>query len=127
MVTIAPASFDIHLPREGRMLYPIGVGCCCFIHAKAMREAILRIKRYGSRTFFILIIFPEGTGEKKQKYTMKIAGIILLIFAILNFIVVIVAAGGGASEAAGAKMSAALLLGVIGGVLYYFGNKKKKQ
>ncbi|EDN87850.1 hypothetical protein PARMER_00977 [Parabacteroides merdae ATCC 43184] len=33
MMAIAPASFDIYLPVMG-IIYPIGVGCCCFIHAK---------------------------------------------------------------------------------------------
>ncbi|MBP5560961.1 MAG: hypothetical protein J6X70_04075 [Muribaculaceae bacterium] len=58
---------------------------------------------------------------------MKITGIILLIFAALNFLVAIIAAGSGAGEAAGQKFSATILLGVIGGVLYYFGNKKTKE
>ena len=58
---------------------------------------------------------------------MKISGIILLIFAALNFLVAIIAAGSGAGEAAGQKFSATILLGVIGGVLYYFGNKKTKD
>ena len=58
---------------------------------------------------------------------MKIAGIILLIFAALNFIVAIIAASSGAGDAAGQKISATLLLGIVGGLLFYFGQKKSKN
>lgn len=57
---------------------------------------------------------------------MKVTGIILLVFAALNFMVAIMASSNGASDAAGQKMSATLLLGIIGGLLYYFGNRKKE-
>ena len=57
---------------------------------------------------------------------MKITGIILLIFAALNFIVGIIGVFNGIGEAA-RKFDATILLGVIGGVLYYFGNKKSKK
>lgn len=57
---------------------------------------------------------------------MKIFGIVLLVFAALNFIVAIVAASNGAADAAGQKMSAMLLLALIGALLLYFSNRKKK-
>lgn len=58
---------------------------------------------------------------------MKISGIILLIFAALNFIVALIATGNGVGEAAAQKFNATILLGVIGSILYYFGNKKSKK
>lgn len=58
---------------------------------------------------------------------MKITGIVLLIFAALNFIVTIAAAGSGASGAAGQKISATLLLLILGGILYYFGKSKENK
>ena len=58
---------------------------------------------------------------------MKITGIILFIFAALNFIVAIIATGNGAGDAAAQKFGASILLGLIGGVLYYFGNRKTKD
>ncbi len=64
MIAIAPASFDIHSPREGEMLYPIGVGCYCFIHSKGNARACYKDKAIGSHTFFVLKIFPEGTGRR---------------------------------------------------------------
>ncbi len=38
MIAIAPASFDIYLPVMG-IIYPIGVGCCCFIRGKGNARA----------------------------------------------------------------------------------------
>ncbi len=58
--------------------------------------------------------------------TMKITGVILLIFAALNFIVAIIGVANG-FEAAAQKFDAAILLGVIGSVLFFFGNKKSKK
>lgn len=58
---------------------------------------------------------------------MKIAGIIFLVVAALNFVVAIAAAGSGASDAAGMKFSAAALIGVIGLVLYLVGKGKDKN
>lgn len=55
---------------------------------------------------------------------MKIIGVILLVFAVLNFITAIIAAGNGVLEVAWQKIDAAVLLGVIGGVFYFFGKKK---
>lgn len=44
---------------------PIGVGCCCFIHAIGMREPDNRIKQLQFPHLFILvIIFLEGTREE---------------------------------------------------------------
>ena len=57
---------------------------------------------------------------------MKVFGIILLVFAVLNLLVAIMAAGSGApAEAVGSKFSGFFMLSIIGGLLYYFGNKKK--
>lgn len=56
---------------------------------------------------------------------MKILGVILLVFASLNFFVAIAATSSGAEDATGQKMSSALLLAVIGGLLFYFGKKKR--
>jgi len=58
---------------------------------------------------------------------MKIVGIIILAFAILNFIVAIIIASSGNTETVGHQMSSALLLGIIGSVLFYFGNRKKRN
>lgn len=58
---------------------------------------------------------------------MKIFGIVLLVFAALNFIVAILAASNGAADAAGQKMSAGFLLSIIGGLLFYFGKQKDKR
>lgn len=56
--------------------------------------------------------------------TMKVIGIILLVFAALNLIVTLIAAANGAADAAGQKVSNTLLLGAVGGGLYYYGCKK---
>ncbi len=58
---------------------------------------------------------------------MKTTGIVLLVFAALNFIVAIIAVGSGAEDAAGRKISSAVLLAVIGGVLFYFGKQKEEK
>ncbi|MGM9694536.1 MAG: thioredoxin domain-containing protein [Alloprevotella sp.] len=58
---------------------------------------------------------------------MKITGIVLLVFAALNFLVGIMASSNGASGAAGQKFSAALLLAAIGGLLFYFGKQKERK
>lgn len=58
---------------------------------------------------------------------MKIFGIVLLVFAALNFIVAILAASNGAADAAGQKMSAGFLLSIIGGLLFYLGKQKDKR
>lgn len=59
---------------------------------------------------------------------MKIFGIILLIFAVGNFIVMLLSASYGApSGVIMTKFSEFMLLGTIGGLLVYFGNKKKKN
>lgn len=57
---------------------------------------------------------------------MKTSGILLLVFATLNFIVAIFAACIGEAYAAGNKLSSSVLIGLIGGILYYFGNKKNR-
>lgn len=56
---------------------------------------------------------------------MKIAGVILLIFGILNFLAAILAASQGMNRECGQSMSAAVLLSVVGGVLKYYGSKRK--
>ena len=57
---------------------------------------------------------------------MKVFGIILLVFAVLNLLVAILAASSGApAEAVGSKFSGFFMLSIIGGLLYYFGKKKK--
>lgn len=59
---------------------------------------------------------------------MKVFGIILLVFAVLNLLVAIIGAGTGApADAIGSKISGCFILCFIGGILYYFGNKKKKS
>ena len=58
---------------------------------------------------------------------MKITVIVLLVFAILNFLVAIIAATNGAGDAAGQKNSAAILLGVIEGLLFYFWKKEATE
>lgn len=58
---------------------------------------------------------------------MKVFGIILLVFSVLNFIVALVASANGATNAAGQKFSAAILLMIVGGILYYIGNKRNQQ
>lgn len=59
---------------------------------------------------------------------MKTFGIVLLIFAALNFIVMLIAMLNNApSDAVTGKLSAAILLGVAGGCFYYYGVKKKKS
>ena len=56
---------------------------------------------------------------------MKVSGIILLVFAVLNLLVAIMAASSGApADAVGSKFSGFFMLSVIGGLLYYFGSKK---
>lgn len=55
---------------------------------------------------------------------MKITGIVLLIFAALNFIVAIMATNSGASEQ---KFNASLMLVFLGGVFYYFGKSKENE
>ena len=58
---------------------------------------------------------------------MKVFGIILLVFAMLNLLVAIMATSSGAPAAAvGSKFSGFFMLSVIGGLLYYFGNKKRE-
>ena len=58
---------------------------------------------------------------------MKIVGIILCVFAALNFIVMLIAILSDApSEAVIRKLFSTILLGLIGGVLCYYGNKKRK-
>lgn len=58
---------------------------------------------------------------------MKVFGIILLVFAVLNLLVAIMAASSGAPvDAIVSKIISFFLLTIIGGLLYYFGNKKKK-
>lgn len=59
---------------------------------------------------------------------MKIAGIVLCVFSVLNFIVMLIALMSDApSEAVTRKLSATILLGLIGVGLYYYGNKKNLQ
>ena len=58
---------------------------------------------------------------------MKITVIVLLVFAILNFLVAIIAATNGAGDAAGQKNSVAILLGVIEGLLFYFWKKEATE
>jgi Na+/citrate or Na+/malate symporter len=59
---------------------------------------------------------------------MKVFGIILLVFAVLNLIVAIIGATAGApADVVGGKFSGALMLGAIGGVLCYNGSKKKDK
>lgn len=58
---------------------------------------------------------------------MKVLGIVLLVFATLNFIVAIMALSSGASDAAGHKLSASFLLAVIGGLLFYFSKQKENK
>lgn len=55
---------------------------------------------------------------------MKVFGIILLVFSVLNFIVALVASANGVSNAAGQKFSAAILLVIVGCIFYYIGNKR---
>jgi len=56
---------------------------------------------------------------------MKVLGIVLCVFAVLNFIVILFAIMSDApSDAVTRKLFATFLLGLIGGVLYYYGNKK---
>ena len=58
---------------------------------------------------------------------MKIFGIILLVFGVLNLLVAIMAASSGApADAVGSKFFGFFMLGVIGGQLDYFGNKKRE-
>lgn len=58
---------------------------------------------------------------------MIITVIVLLVFAILNFLVAIIAATNGAGDAACQKNSTAILLGVIGGLLFYFWKKEATE
>ena len=59
---------------------------------------------------------------------MRILGIVICAFAVLNFIVMLIAILSDApSEAVTKKLSATILLGLIGGGLYYYGNKKKNH
>lgn len=58
---------------------------------------------------------------------MKVFGIILLVFAVLNLLVAIMAASSGAPvDTIVSKIISFFLLTIIGGLLYYIGNKKKK-
>ena len=58
---------------------------------------------------------------------MKVFGIILLVFAVLNLLVAIMATSSGApAGAVGSKFSGFFMLSVIGGLLYYFSNKKRE-
>ncbi len=58
---------------------------------------------------------------------MKVSGIILLVFAVLNLLVAIMAASSDApADAVGSKFSGFFMLSIIGGLLYYFGNKKSE-
>lgn len=56
---------------------------------------------------------------------MKITGVILLVFGILNFLAAILAASQGMERECGQSLSAAFLFLVVGGVLKYYGSKKK--
>jgi len=59
---------------------------------------------------------------------MKVSGIILLVFAVLNLLVAIMAASSGApADAVSSKFSGFFMLSVIGGLLYSFGSKKHKR
>ena len=59
---------------------------------------------------------------------MKVSGIILLVFAVLNLLVAIMAASSGApADAVSSKFSGFFMLSVIGGLLYFFGSKKHKR
>ena len=59
---------------------------------------------------------------------MKTFGIVLLIFAALNFIVMLIAMLNNAPyDDVTRKLSAAILLGVGGGCFYYYGVKKNKS
>ena len=58
---------------------------------------------------------------------MKVFGIILLVFAVLNLLVAIMAASSGAPvDTIVSKIISFFLLTIIGGLLYYIGNKQKK-
>ena len=57
---------------------------------------------------------------------MKIIGIILCVFAALNFLVMLIAIFSDTpTEVVTRKLSSALLLGLIGSGLYYYGGKKE--
>lgn len=58
---------------------------------------------------------------------MKVFGIILLVFSVLNFLIALIASANGANNAAGQKFSAAVLLMIIGGILCYLSNKRNRQ
>lgn len=59
---------------------------------------------------------------------MKVFGIILLVFAVLNLLVAIMAASSGAPvDTIVSKIISFFLLTIIGGLLYYIGNKKKGE
>lgn len=62
MIAIAPHHLIYTYLISIRLLdiVKIGVGCYCFIHAKAMREAILRIKQIIVPTpYFLSAFFGE--------------------------------------------------------------------
>ncbi len=59
---------------------------------------------------------------------MKIAGIILLCFAVLNLVLGLFTSTQGApADYVGQRFNGAILFGVVGGLLYYFGKKKKDK
>lgn len=73
MVAIAPASLDISTTHNGclvtgGLVYLIGVGCCCFIRTKALREPDNRIKAIQlPHLFFVLNYFHHSTHGHKQE------------------------------------------------------------
>ena len=58
--------FDIYLPYmfyKALDIVKIGVGCYCFIHAKAMREAVLQDKTNIVPTPFLFMAYHREQGR----------------------------------------------------------------
>ncbi len=66
-MAIAPASFDIPYPCEGKKLYLIGVGCCCFIHSKGNARSHTTDKAIRFPHLFYFDNLPGGDRGEKTK------------------------------------------------------------
>lgn len=58
---------------------------------------------------------------------MKGLGIVLLVFAGIDFIVAIAASSSGNADASGTYFAGAFMIGALGGFLVYRANKKKEE
>ena len=77
---------------------------------------------------FVSEIKNDIITKHKQFTIMKIAGIVLIIFAVCNFIIVFIAAANSAgSDVIARCLSSVFMLGGVGAYLVHKANKRKKD